>query len=203
MRAKHMPKTPYKNDEKPRVVGRLKNADVRAREYLTESEVEKLIITASRHEKSGLRDSLMIRIAFRHGLRAGELVGLQWDQIDLKKGTILVKRLKNGDASTQALNREEIAGLRRLPKESSYVFLGQRGPLSVDAFQLLVKTVGADAKLGFPVHPHMLRHARGFDLANKGADTRVLQQLLGHKNIRHTVTYTKLTDKRVLELSKL
>ncbi len=198
-----MPKVPYKETEKPRVVGRLKNADVRAREYMTESEVEKLITTASKHEKSGLRDSLMIRIAFRHGLRAGELVGLQWDQIDLKKGTILVKRLKNGDASTQALNREEIAGLRRLSRDSSYVFLGQRGPLSVDAFQLLVKTVGANAKLGFPVHPHMLRHARGFDLANKGADTRVLQQLLGHKNIRHTVTYTKLTDKRVLELSKL
>lgn len=198
-----MPKTPYKVTEKPRVVGRQKNSNVRAREYLTEDEVEKLIIAASKHEKNGLRDSLMIRMAFRHGLRAGELVALQWDQIDLKKGTIFVKRSKNGDASTQALNREEIAGLRRLPRETSYVFVGQRGPLSVDAFQLLVKTAGANAKLGFPVHPHMLRHARGFDLANKGADTRVLQQLLGHKNIRHTVVYTKLTDKRVLELSKL
>jgi type 1 fimbriae regulatory protein FimB/type 1 fimbriae regulatory protein FimE len=115
----------------------------------------------------------------------------------------LVKRSKNGEPSVQALNREEIVALKRLEKETSYIFNGQRGPLSVDAFQLLVKTAGEKAKLGFAAHPHMLRHARGFDLANKGADTRVLQQLLGHKNIRHTVTYTKLTDKRVLELSKL
>jgi integrase len=199
-----MAQIPYKKSKKPRVVPkRLKNADVRSREYLTEEEVEKLIIAASKHEKNGLRDSLMIRMAFRHGLRAGEVVDLQWDQLDLKKGTILVKRLKNGEQSTQALNREELHGLRKLPKDSNFVFLGQRGPLFVDSFQLLVKKAGQAAKLGFPVHPHMLRHARGFDLANKGADTRVLQQLLGHKNIRHTVTHTKLTDKRVLELSKL
>jgi len=199
-----MPEIPYKNTEKPRVPApRKKNSQLRAREYLTEAEVNRLIVAASKNERSGERDALMIRVAFRHGLRAGELVGLQWDQIDLKKGTILVKRSKNGEPSVQALNREEIVALKRLEKETSYIFNGQRGPLSVDAFQLLVKTAGEKAKLGFAANPHMLRHARGFDLANKGADTRVLQQLLGHKNIRHTVTYTKLTDKRVLELSKL
>jgi len=196
--------TPYKRTEKPRVTPkRLKNSDVRPREYLTEDEVEKLIVAAGKHEKNGLRDALMIRMAFRHGLRAGEVVDLQWDQIDLKKGTILVRRLKNGEPSLQALNREELHALKKMPKDSSYVFIGQRGSLFVDSFQLLVKRAGVSAKLKFPVHPHMLRHARGYDLANKGADTRVLQQLLGHKNIQHTVVYTKLTDKSVLALSKL
>lgn len=198
-----MDSIPYNEVVKPKLPRRPKNSDVRSREYLTEDEVGLLIAAAAKTGRYGQRDALMIRIAFRHGLRASELVGLQWSQIDIKKGTILVKRTKNGDDSVQALNREEIHGLRKLDCSASYVFNGLQGPLSVDAFQLLVKRSGQIAKLPFPVHPHMLRHARGYDLANKGADTRVLQQLLGHKNIRHTVTYTKLTDKRVLELSKL
>src|SRR5258705_19898 len=52
------------------------------------------------------------------------------------------------------------------------------------------------AKLGFKVHPHMLRHACGFALANKGHDTRALQGYLGHKNIQHTVRYTELSPDR-------
>ena len=50
--------------------------------------------------------------------------------------------------------------------------------------------------LGFPAHPHMLRHACGFALANKGHDTRALQAYLGHKNIQHTVRYTELSPTR-------
>jgi integrase len=44
----------------------------------------------------------------------------------------------------------------------------------------------------FPIHPHMLRHACGFKLANDGHDTRALQHYLGHKNIQHTVRYTEM-----------
>ena len=57
-------------------------------------------------------------------------------------------------------------------------------------------TVGVEAKLGFPAHPHMLRHACGFALANKGHDTRALQAYLGHRNIQHTVRYTELSPGR-------
>ena len=65
--------------------------------------------------------------------------------------------------------------------------------------QQVDKTVagaGEAAGLPFPVHPHMLRHACGFYLANKGVDTRALQQYLGHRNIQHTVRYTELTPQR-------
>ncbi len=55
---------------------------------------------------------------------------------------------------------------------------------------------GTQAKLGFKAHPHMLRHARGYALANKGHDTRALQAYLGHKNIQHTVRYTELSPTR-------
>ena len=50
------------------------------------------------------------------------------------------------------------------------------------------------AKMPFSVHPHMLRHATGFKLANQGGDTRSLQQYLWHKNIQHTVRYTELSQ---------
>ena len=55
---------------------------------------------------------------------------------------------------------------------------------------------GVEAKLGFKAHPHMLRHACGFALANKGHDTRALQAYLGHRNIQHTVRYTELSPGR-------
>jgi len=56
--------------------------------------------------------------------------------------------------------------------------------------------LGKAAKLPFAVHPHMLRHACGFKLANDGHDTRALQHYLGHKNIQHTVRYTEMAADR-------
>ena len=64
----------------------------------------------------------------------------------------------------------------------------KRGLQTVDNYEA--------AKLGFKAHPHMLRHASGFALANKGHDTRALQAYLGHKNIQHTVRYTELAPTR-------
>ena len=57
----------------------------------------------------------------------------------------------------------------------------------------MVERAAEAAELGFKTHPHMLRHACGFALANKGHDTRALQAYLGHKNIQHTVRYTELS----------
>jgi site-specific recombinase XerD len=59
-----------------------------------------------------------------------------------------------------------------------------------------VERAGSEAKLAFKAHPHMLRHACGFTLANKGHDTRALQAYLGHRNIQHTVRYTELSPTR-------
>ena len=61
----------------------------------------------------------------------------------------------------------------------------------------MVERAGVEAELGFKAHLHMLRHACGFALVNKGHDTRALQAYLGHKNIQHTVRYTELSPDRV------
>lgn len=55
---------------------------------------------------------------------------------------------------------------------------------------------GRAAKLSRKVHPHMLRHAAGYKLANDGHDTRAIQQYLGHRNITDTVRYTELAPQR-------
>lgn len=61
---------------------------------------------------------------------------------------------------------------------------------------VLVARAGVKAKIAFPVHPHMLRHACGFKLANDGQDTRAIQVYLGHANIAHTARYTELSPTR-------
>jgi site-specific recombinase XerD len=70
------------------------------------------------------------------------------------------------------------------------------GPMTRAGFYKLLARLGVDAKFAFPVHPHMLRHATGYKLANEGRDTRALQHYLGHKNIMHTVRYTELSPER-------
>src|SRR5438046_2464500 len=140
----------------------------------------------------GHRDSTMILIAYRHGLRASELCDLQWSQFDLNAGTLRVRRRKQGSPGTHPLQDDEIRALRRLQR-GRFVFLTERdGPMTPKAFHALFARIGQRAELPFPVHPYMLRHTCGYLLANKGHDTRSLQAYLGHKNIQHTVRYTEL-----------
>jgi site-specific recombinase XerD len=70
------------------------------------------------------------------------------------------------------------------------------GPMSTIGFHHLIQRLGKAARMPFPLHPHMLRHACGYKLANDGHDTRALQHYLGHKNIQHTVRYTELSPDR-------
>ena len=185
---------------------RLKNKDVRTREYLTEQEVEMLMASARKTGRHRHRDATLILLAYRHGLRVTELVSLRWDQIDLKQGLLHVNRIKNGTASTHPIRGPEIRALRKLQREypdTPYVFVTERkGPMTTSTIRKMVSRAGEKSAIGFPVHPHMLRHACGFKLANDGQDTRALQHYLGHKNIQHTVRYTVLSSERFNALSQ-
>jgi integrase len=179
---------------------RLPNAELRTREYLTEGEVERLL-DAAKDNRWGHRDGTMILVAYRHGLRAAELVDLRWDQVEFRTASLHVRRAKQGTPSTHPILGDELRALRRLQREhapkSAFVFTSERGaPFSTAGFARIVERAGKQAKLGFKVHPHMLRHACGYALANKGHDTRALQAYLGHRNIQHTVRYTELSPTR-------
>jgi integrase len=176
------------------------NAELRTREYLTEAEIERLL-TAIKGNRWGHRDGTMILVAYRHGLRASELTDLRWDQVDFTTAILHVRRVKQGSPSTHPILGDELRALRRLQREqepkSSFIFTSERGaPFTTAGFARMVERAGAEAKLGFKAHPHMLRHACGYALANKGHDTRALQAYLGHRNIQHTVRYTELAPER-------
>ena len=179
---------------------RVANRERRTREHLTPQEVEKLIRAASRVGRYGHRDATLIMLAYRHGLRVSELVALRWDQIDLEQGILHVARVKHGVASTHPLRGPELRALRRLRREqgiSPYVLTTERRSAMTDSsVRKIIARAGDEAHLGFPVHPHMLRHACGFKLANEGHDTRAIQHYLGHRNIQHTVRYTELAADR-------
>ena len=178
---------------------RLANSEYRKREHLTPSEVEKLI-EAAKTNRYGHRDATMLLVAFRHGLRASELCGLEWSQVDFTSATLHVRRVKNGKPATHPIRGDEMRALRKLQREapkSVYVFVNERGtPFSPDGFNWLVKRAGQKARLPFQTHAHMLRHSAGYKLAGDGHDTRAIQDYLGHRNISNTVRYTELSPTR-------
>jgi integrase len=78
------------------------NAELRTREHLTEREVERLI-EAARQNRYGHRDATMVLLAYRHGLRASEVVDLRWDQVDFNRAVLHVRRVKQGTPATHPL----------------------------------------------------------------------------------------------------
>jgi integrase len=113
--------------------------------------------------------------------------------IDLAKARIHVNRAKNGESSTHPLSGVELRALRQLKRESivsPFVFVSERGsPFTTAGYRKMIARLGEAARFSFPVHPHMLRHACGYKLANDGRDTRALQHYLGHKSIQHCPLY--------------
>jgi integrase len=198
----HLALVPPAIDNRTVTPRRRPNRELRPREHLTEREVERLMEVA-RANRWGQRDSTMILIGFRHGLRASELCALQWSDVEFESGTLHLRRAKGGASSTHPLLGDELRALRVLKREarSPFVFVSERGaPFSTSGWAKLIERAGVEAKLPFPVHPHMLRHACGFVLANRGTDTRTLQAYLGHRSIQSTVRYTELAPGRFKNL---
>jgi type 1 fimbriae regulatory protein FimB/type 1 fimbriae regulatory protein FimE len=181
----------------PKPKGRKANAAYRVREHLTEAEMAKLLAALKRN-RHGHRDWLIGLLIYRHGLRVSEACDLRWDDLDLMKRTIIVRRLKGSTDSVHYLERDEVAGLKRLQREqgtkSAYVFVNERGqPFQRMGVGRKIERAGEAAGLPFPVHVHMLRHSTGYALAGKGMDTRRLQHYLGHVSITNTVRYTAMS----------
>ena len=177
------------------------NIESRTREYLEQKEIEKLIAAANNNRHS-LRDQLIITMGYRHGLRCCEIADLKWEQVIWDKARLHVNRAKNGEASKHPIAGDELRNLRALRRkypDSPFIFCtrhdGHLVPLKRSAIFKIIKRAGAVAGLA-TCHVHQLRHSCGFQLANKGQDTRAIQDYLGHKNIQHTVKYTKLSETR-------
>lgn len=174
--------------------------DAPRREFLTEPEVDALMAAARKRGRYGHRDSTMILLAYRHGLRVQELVDLQWSDVDLDAGRIKIRRVKGSDDSIQPLTGLEIRALRRVRREQEtqvrHVFTSERGaPFTTNGFFKLLSRAAASIGLS-DVHPHLLRHGCGFKLVNQGVDTRSLAAYLGHRNLNNTSRYTRMSATR-------
>jgi site-specific recombinase XerD len=180
--------------------GRRGNDAYRVREHLTEAEMDKLL-DALKRNRHGHRDWLIGLIIYRHGLRVSEACDLRWDDIDLRKRTIIVRRLKGSTDSVHYLERDEVSGLKLLQRQqhaegikAAYVFINECGrPFGRMGIGRMIERAGEAAGLPFPVHVHMLRHSSGYALAARGMDTRRLQHFLGHASITNTVRYTAMS----------
>jgi type 1 fimbriae regulatory protein FimB/type 1 fimbriae regulatory protein FimE len=185
-----------------RAKGRRSNKHYRTREYLSEAEIMRLVEVA-KSNRNGLRDSIMVLVAYRHALRAAELVGLRWDQVDFTNGTLHVSRVKNGTPSVHPLTGKEMRLLRSLHRQSSspFVFVSERGsPFTTHGFYRLFTRLGVTAGIGLKIHPHMARHSAGYALINRGVDIRTLQAFMGHSNITSTTVYSHLASGRFKNL---
>jgi type 1 fimbriae regulatory protein FimB len=177
------------------------------RKHLTSREVERLI-AAIKGSRTEARDRCLVLLMYRHGLRVSEACGLQLEQVDTESRILHVARLKGGLSTTQPLRGDELRVIKtwltervRLKAIGTAFFISeQRKPLHRSTVNLALKKYGELADLPVAVHPHMLRHACGFALADQGADTRLIQDYLGHRNIQHTVIYTATNPARFEKL---
>lgn len=178
------------------------------RKHLTRAEVDQMLAAAKgqRHEK---RDRCLLLLMYRHGLRVSEASGLTLGDVSAEERRIYCGRLKRGMSTSHPLREDEVrvlkAWLRERERyagaEGGVLFLSERGGrLTRQQIYNLVKRYGELAGLDVEAHPHMLRHGCGFALADQGADTRLIQDYLGHRNIQHTVQYTAANPARFEKL---
>ena len=155
------------------------------------------------------RDYCLLLLMFRHGLRVSEICRMKFSDIDLETKILHVHRLKSCNSTVHPLYKGEpraitswLAARSKMHPDSDTLFVSERRrPLSRATVWLLVQKYAQAAGLdALSIHPHMLRHACGYNLANRGADTRLIQDYLGHRSIQSTVRYTALASNRFANL---
>ena len=174
---------------------------------LTEKEVEKLLAAPDVDTALGIRDRAMLEVLYATGLRVSELVGLRSEQVNLGQGVLRVvgkgdkeRLVPLGELAVGWLDRffergrAEILGM----KSSPVLFPTARGrAMTRQAFWYLVKRYAGCAGISRDISPHTLRHAFATHLLDHGADLRVVQMLLGHRDISTTQIYTHVARERL------
>ena len=174
---------------------------------LSEQEVERLLAAPDLETASGVRDRAMLEVLYATGLRVSELVGLRSEQVNLIQGVLRVvgkggkeRLVPLGEPAVEWLERylrkgrPDILGERRTPA----LFPTSRGrAMTRQAFWHLIKRYAVRAGISQGISPHTLRHAFATHLLDHGADLRVVQMFLGHRDISTTQIYTHIARERL------
>lgn len=177
------------------------NAESRPREFLYQDEVERVIQAARNTKRNGVRNKAMLVLMHAHALRSSELIELRWEQVDLERSLIHIVRKKGSDSGTHFLSTKERQMLKRygasITTKVGPVFVNIQGhQFTQSGIHKIVVLAGQAAGIPFPIHPHMLRHSKGYQLADKGTDLRLIQGYMGHKTPNMTVRYTQINPAR-------
>lgn len=173
--------------------------------YLTKPEINQLLNACSKvFKRTAKRNYLIILLMYRHGLRVSELCNLSWNDVNLISGKLTINRLKDSGSGYHPMQSDEIKLLKQHAKtiygQFNFLFCTSQGhvidrKVVEDILKRLCQHLGWNR-----IYPHILRHSCGYHLANQGQDTRLIQDYLGHKNIRHTVIYTKTNPERYRQI---
>ena len=174
-------------------------------EYIYDSQLEKqLNEKTSENVEIELRNKLIIHLLLDTGVRVSELVNIKVHDIDVEERIIKVfgKGSKERFVFFTSKTKELLTNYLIKRKEKAItdnLLINYKGEkLTERSVQKIIKLVGE--KIGLDIHPHLLRHTFATDLLNKGADIRMIQELLGHENLDTTQIYTHVSNSRVKEV---
>lgn len=175
------------------------DAHEKGKNYLTAAEVD-LLIKGAKKSRYPARNALLILMMFRHGLRVTEATSMKMSAVNFKEARLWVNRLKGSLSTEHPIRGDEIRAIKRYLATRNdrmpWLFTSnQNQPMTRQNVRSIIATAAKVSDLP-PVNPHMLRHSCGFHLANKGVDTRLIQDFLGHRNIQHTAAYTRTASTR-------
>ena len=177
--------------------GKTVDAHECSRDFITEDELQQLVKSTplARHR---YRDTAILYMLFRHGLRVSELCDLKVKEVDLKQARIWINRKKGSLSTEQPIHADAYKAIKkyinteRKQSHLPWLFLSERAQrLDRSTVNYLVRKAGERAGFPFHVHPHMFRHGCGYALANKGIESRIIQEtadmtvFLAHKNYSH------------------
>ena len=168
----------------------------RERDFITYPEFLDLLASA-RKSRYNIRNVALIMTMYRHGLRVSELCNAQIGDVDFKSAIFFVRRLKDGLSTAHPLEGDELRALKRHLRERDdslpWLFVSNRQQqFTRQTIGYHIRTLAKKANIPIDVHPHTLRHGCGYYLANKGVDSRIIQDWLGHRDPKHTARYTRI-----------